>query len=215
MEFIMNGSIEIKISKSNHPIPVVSSIHLHSIYNPVKEAEAFARSCEKKLKASSRILIFGLGFGYHVQAIEKRLQALYGVNYEVSVIEPNKELITLWKEYRQVTTSSRVRIVGHSDPQRFYEDELLTDFLVSKPSIISHTASFQLNESFYKDFMSFSYPKDTTSSSRFVSNEGLRKELLEAKQPSTTDYINANEAKKDLKKWDFFSLALKQFSKQD
>jgi hypothetical protein len=211
----MSGSIEIKISKSNHPIPVVSSIHLHSIYNPVKEAEAFARSCEKKLKESSKILIFGLGFGYHIQAIEKRMQSLYGKSYEISVIEPNEKLISLWKEYRQVSTSSRVRIVGHSEPQRFYEDELLTDFLVSKPCIISHTASFQLNESFYKGFMSFSYPKDTTSSSRFVSNKDLREQLVQENQSSTEDYINASEQKKSLKKWDFLTLTLKQFSKQD
>ncbi len=211
----MNDSIEIKISKSNHPIPVVNSIHLHSIYNPVKEAEAFARSGEKKLQESSRILIFGLGFGYHIQAIEKRLQAIHGKNYSISVIEPNEKLISLWKEYRQVSTTSRVRIVGHSEPQRFYLDELLTDFLVSKPSIISHTASFQLNESFYKDFMSFSYPKDTISSSRFVSNNELRDQLREAKEPSTADHISTSEQKKNLNKWDFLTLAIKQFSKQD
>lgn len=211
----MNDSIEIKISKSNHPIPVVDSIHLHSIYNPVKEAEAFARSCEKKLQGSSRILIFGLGFGYHIQAIEKRMQAIHGKNYSISVIEPNEKLIALWKEYRQVSTTSRVRIIGHSDPQRFYEDELLTDFLVSKPSIISHTASFQLNESFYKDFMSFSYPKDSISSSRFISNKDLREELKLAKEPSTADHINTCEQKKELSKWDFLTLAIKQFSKQD
>ena len=211
----MNESIEIKISKSNHPIPVINQIHLHSIYNPIKEAEAFARSSEKKLKASSKILIFGLGFGYHIQAIEKRLQALYNDGYEITVVEPCQKLITLWKDYRQVNTSSRVRIVSFDTIQKFYDDVLLTDFLASKPSIISHTASFQLNENFYKSFMSFTYPNDTRSSSKFIENLELKKVLESSNHLRTVDLFDEAATKESRNQWDFLTLALKQFTNQD
>jgi hypothetical protein len=39
---------EIKTSRNGLTVPVVNGIHLHSIYNPIKEAEAFATSFKEK-----------------------------------------------------------------------------------------------------------------------------------------------------------------------
>jgi len=211
----MKNHIDIKMSKSNHPIPVVDSVHLHSIYSPIREAESFIKSHEKKVISNNRILIFGLGFGYHLAALEERLKSLYS-SYEINVIEPNEELINSWREYRPVGLTSRVRVINYSEIKSYFEDVLLTDFLSSKPSIISHTASFQLNEDFFKSFMHFSYPSDTNSSARFVENSELKNYLLSQNLVASEEVINNIESGKNkLKKWDFLTLALKGFQKQD
>lgn len=211
----MKSSIEIKMSKSNHPVPVIDTIHLHSIYSPIREAESFIKSNEKKISGSNRILVFGLGFGYHLAALEERLKATHK-DYEVTVIEPNSSLIDFWKEYKPVSLSSRVRIVSYNEIKSYFEDALLTDFLSSKPSIVSHTASFQLNEAFFKNFMNFSYPSDTTSTSRFIENPSFRSYLESKNMVASEEVINELEqGEKKLGKWDYLTLAIKSFQKQD
>ncbi|MEI8346869.1 MAG: hypothetical protein WCG27_05350, partial [Pseudomonadota bacterium] len=60
------STFEIKYSKTNHPIPVINGVHLHSVYNPIKEAETFISKQEKILKEKNHILFLGLGFGHHI-----------------------------------------------------------------------------------------------------------------------------------------------------
>lgn len=209
----MSKQIEVKISKSGHPVPVIGKVHLHSIYSPTKEAENFVLSNEKKIAASSSLLVFGLAFGYHLEAIEKRMKHHHGDSYEIVVIEPNAPTVEQWRSLRPTSFSTRVRVVHHDDINSFFEDRLLLNFLVKKPSIISHTSSFQLHETFYRNFMSFSYPSDTTSSSSFTKNEGLRDYLAGEEYQTTPSLVEDIESKDHLKKWDFFTLALNEINK--
>jgi hypothetical protein len=202
------------MSKSNHPIPVIDSIHLHSIYSPLREADTFTKSNEKKIDENNKLIIFGLGFGYHISALEQRLKSHYD-DYEIIVIEPNSDLVTLWKEYKPTTFSTRVRIVNYSNLKSFFEDRLLIDFMVSKPSIISHTPSFQLNEEFFRQFMGYSYPSSSRSSSHFVHNSDYKNYLDEKDHQTTEELVKDINKKKRLGKWDFLTLAINQIRKQD
>ena len=51
----LNFSIEVKQSKTNLPVPVINGIHLHSIYNPEREAENFGQN---KLSELKKIIMF-------------------------------------------------------------------------------------------------------------------------------------------------------------
>ena len=71
---INKSKIEVKKSKVETPVPVVDGIHLHSIYNPAKEAETFIGKYNENLSKQNSVLVLGLGFGYHVWQLESELR---------------------------------------------------------------------------------------------------------------------------------------------
>ena len=50
-----NRQCEFKVSRNGLTVPVVRGVHLHSIYNPMKEAEAFAQGYEDILEEKNHI----------------------------------------------------------------------------------------------------------------------------------------------------------------
>ena len=69
MALNFNYNLEIKFSKTGLPIPLVNGTHLHSNYNPEREAEGFVTQNDDIISKSSRVLLFGLGFGYHIHQL--------------------------------------------------------------------------------------------------------------------------------------------------
>ena len=100
-----NNQYEFKTSRNGLKVPVIKGIHLHSIYNPIKEAEAFAQGYEDTIKAKNKILILGLGFGYHIEEVAKLLNQ-YHEKYEVIVLEPNSKLVEEFNGTSRTTNSS-------------------------------------------------------------------------------------------------------------
>lgn len=201
------NSIQIKTSKTNLPVPVIKSIHLHSIYNPEKEALGLASSNDETLKKNKNILIFGLGFGYHVSALEKELYEYHQNKYQIYVIEPNREIIHQWKKLKPTSFSSHTIVAGHRTIKEFYQDVELVDFMSNGPAVIAHPASFQLNASFFKEFMSYHYPKDIHNSSFFIESLAF-KEFLKKENNTTDNIFKQIRRKKELNKYDFLTLAL-------
>ncbi len=80
--------IEVVSSKSGFLVPQVSGVSLHSQYKPVEEA---TRAIENFVFDSQRkTIVYGLGFGYHVQALLQRHSG------EVIIIEP---LMSLFRSF--------------------------------------------------------------------------------------------------------------------
>ncbi len=214
MKTLINNAIdvvEIKSSKTDLPVPVINGVHLHSIYNPEREAESFVSASEGHLKKNSDLLIFGLGFGYHLSKVEARMKALYGDDYRVFVIEPNKELYKKWKELKPNILSPRVKVVHYIEVKDFYKDKELVSFLSDKPSILPHPASFQLNESFFKTFMTFHYPTSLKESLFFIEDDAFADYLQEQDLSQSTDeYIESLKSKPFIQGHDFIALALKE-----
>jgi hypothetical protein len=203
--------LNVKMSKTDQPVPVLGGVHLHSIYNPDREAEGFISANEKNFKEESQVLIFGLGFGYHISKLEARLKALHGDEYRIFVIEPSKELYQRWKDLRPTSFSSRVKIVQFENVKDFFKDKELVEFLSDKPHVLPHPASFQLNESFYKSFMSFHYPTTIDESQFFVESEEYSKYLSQAPEGESTEEIFQRvKGKSFLQKHDFLTLALSE-----
>ncbi len=206
-----SSKVSIKMSKTDQPVPVVNGIHLHSIYSPEREADGFISANESSLQSESKILVFGLGFGYHVLKLEARLKAIYSDDYQIFVIEPSKELYLKWKDLRPTTFSPKVKVVQFDDVIEFFKDRELVEFLSCKPHVLPHPASFQLKETFYKSFMSFHYPTTISESLYFIESEQYSNYLSSApKEESTEELFKRVKGKNFLQKHDFLTLALSE-----
>jgi len=205
----VSGNVEIKVSKTDLPVPVINHVHLHSIYNPEREAEGFVSANEPTITRNNNILLFGLGFGYHIAKLESKMKALYPSKYNIFVIEPNRELYEKWKSMRPNQFSSRVKVVCYSSIKGFYKDKELVEFLSDKPGILPHQASFQLNEEFFKAFMSYHYPSSLKESYDFIESERFKDYLMMSDSNITTDeFFQATKSKPFVQGYDFLSLAL-------
>jgi hypothetical protein len=143
-----------KLSKSELPVPVVNGVHLHSAYNPIKEAETLVDKYDSMLAEKKDILVLGLGFAYHVDQISMRLRKNHSNNYQIVVIEPSQELVD---EYRRTKGNEHIdfTIYSEDEMQKLFHNEELINFLLKKPGIIPHPPSFNLHTSYFKRFLSF------------------------------------------------------------
>lgn len=147
-----NSDYEIKISRNGFPIPVVHGIHLHSIFNPIKEAEAFAYNYQETIKTKSNFLFLGLGFCYHIEEIIK-IAASHHQEIGILIVEPNTQII---EDYlNEFGAEKKAAIIHHNTIDEYFLDETLVDFLLLKPAIVKHDASFELNKDFFSKFLSF------------------------------------------------------------
>ncbi len=168
------ADFQIKISKTGHAVPVISDVHLHSIYNPIKEAEAFLEKNAVTIKQKNKVLILGLGFAYHVNLVLKFMEMNFANDFEIAVVEPHlnmaKECLT-----RDLLNDPRVTVFSKPQAAQLYKIEEFVDFLLKGPSVLTHTASFNLHERYFKDLLSYRAPTDVQSILTRIKDEGLKK----------------------------------------
>ena len=85
-------SYEVKNSRTDQKVPVVNGVHLHSIYNPFKEAQALVEKYADQLTHKNEVLILGLGFAYHVNEIINYMTRVHGDNFRIVIVEPNAQI---------------------------------------------------------------------------------------------------------------------------
>jgi hypothetical protein len=200
--------IEVKEARNGLPIPVINGIHLHSIYNPTKEAETFAASHEEQLVKNSNVLVLGLGFGYHVHEIDIILKK-YHSNRKIVVIEPNTELVELFNSRFEYDTD-RVIIKMGEDISSYYNDEEIVNFLIQRPYILKLETSFNLQLDFYKGFLSYTAPTQVDQYMEMIRPE-LRN-IFENEKNSTLEQYTKNVTlkKAEILKHDYMLLALNE-----
>jgi spore maturation protein CgeB len=78
-------TVQVMASKDGNPIPRVGSVTLHSTYRPKEEA---ARAVSEFVyRGGFQNVVYGLGFGYHVEEMLNRY-----FSGEVTIIEPSLEI---------------------------------------------------------------------------------------------------------------------------
>ncbi|MDC1173840.1 hypothetical protein OAT67_00460 [Bacteriovoracaceae bacterium] len=180
---------EVKLSKSESKIPVVDGVHLHSVYNPIKEAESFASQNKELLTKKNTVLIFGLGFGYHVKEAEVQMRKKFGDQYLLWVIEPNLDVYQGALKEGLIKPSKNLRITCCSSVESFFQDVPLMNYLSMSPSVIPHPASFNLYNNFFKSFMTYKASKLSSEYSKFVKDEELRNYLIADHENSSLETI--------------------------
>ncbi len=153
-----NSQYKLQPSRNGLTVPVINGVYLHSIYNPVKEAEAFIAGQQKNLKTKNKVLILGLGFGYHVEETAKFLNSVHS-DYEIIILEPNKRLVEDFISTRAFEDKN-IKIVCKQKVRELFSDWNFVQFLMNKPCIVKHDTSFILEKDFYTSFLAFQASKD-------------------------------------------------------
>jgi len=113
--------VEIKTSRSGYPIPVLSnhnhSVTLHSVYDPVLEAQRLTN--EYTNSARGLYVFLGLGGGYHIQEIIKK-----NPESKIIIIETNLNLFfNLIKliDYSEIFSHENLFVYVDYNPEAFEE----------------------------------------------------------------------------------------------
>ena len=65
------------------------SIYLHNLIDPIKEGQDWAATQLQNIK-NHHILVFGLGLGYHISALDKLIEQEHLFSqFKISVVEPD------------------------------------------------------------------------------------------------------------------------------
>lgn len=137
-------------AKSKDLVPVLNGNALHSLHNPIREAEVFASNHLAQLSNRPYVLVLGLGFGYHLEEMSKILRLRHKEG-RIVVIEPCKELVRLWSSYRP--NKGQVEVFCAGSTQELYNDRTLCQFLLLKPVVIIHGPSFENSKKYFQDFL--------------------------------------------------------------
>ncbi len=217
MKSINVNSYEVKTSKNNLKVPVVNDVHLHSMYNPAKEAQAIVSKHDSVLQSKNTVLVLGLGFAYHVYEICRKLESYHGNDYKVVVIEPNEQV------YRDCVSNhlfpnKNIEVYSGENLQAIYSEINLVKFLIEKPAVVSHPASFGLYQTYFKSFLEFTANKELSSITKFVSNRELKSYLYSDNESANLDdFIHNNVLAKESfnNKLDHMLLAFTHLSNGD
>lgn len=209
------SSFDIKTSRTEQKVPVVNGVHLHSIYNPFKEAENLINSNLEALENKNEVLILGLGFGYHVNFAIEKLTEMYGNNFKVVVIEPNsrvhEECLSL-----DLLNKKNVLVYSGFTANELYSDLDLIHFLLRKPAMIAHPASFNLYQLYFKNFLTFEAPTKLEDISKFTEVHQVKTYLKNFDASSTFEEAFYSELpeKSQFSEMDFLAMALVEMTKK-
>jgi hypothetical protein len=156
-----NSTISLEMARNGSPVAKVRGVYLHSVYDPEKEASSFAETYEKQLAGKNHILIFGLGLGYHVNQVVKSLKDKH-VDYRIVVLETNRDLIGLVEE-QNLVPSERIKVFHLEDYKKLYAERSFVNFLMQKPCVLKHEASFALHKEVYAGFLTYKSDKKIKS----------------------------------------------------
>ncbi len=203
------NTIEVKESKTGHSIPVVDGVHLHSSYNPTKEAETFIEKFNDQLAENKNVLVLGLGFAYHVDRLIYQMKRIWGDDYQIMVIDPLLKTEELLMENRTLDYGKKVMIHSGLKVSEVYGNRDIVDFMSLKPTVVPHTASFNLFQNYFKSLMSFNAKSDLESIASHVEDPEFKKYLLGFGTKSYFEMVNTiNSKNEDWNKWDFLILSL-------
>ncbi|MBC7714115.1 MAG: hypothetical protein H7177_12300 [Rhizobacter sp.] len=209
------SSYEVKTSRTEQKVPVVNGVHLHSIYNPFKEAENLINSSLDSLKGKNEVLILGLGFGYHVNFAIEKLTELYGNNFKIIVIEPNHQV---HQDCLNLDLLNKKNVLVYSGftAQELYRDLDLIHFLLRKPAMIAHPASFNLYQMYFKTFLTFEAPTQMDDISKLTEVREVKNYLknFEPKSTFTESFYNQLPQKEEFNTMDFLAMALVEMTKR-
>ena len=208
-------SFEIKKSKTNLPIPVVNGVHIHSAYDPIKEAKKMIRKDLSEFQRKKNILIFGYGFGYHVREIISFFKEKNVKKFKLIVIEKNEKLLSSALELFP-NESNNLKVFCEKEPSNLFKNKDFLNFLINKPVIFAHPPSFSLYDSYFQKILKYKSPNSTSDLIENLESADL-KSFFERNldQNSLNDILNKiNNKKSFTDKNEFLMSAFCQISKK-
>lgn len=203
-----NSRYELQQSRNGLTVPVINEVFLHSIYNPIKEAEAFAETHSKSLAYKNKIIVLGLGFGYHVEQLAKILNRNHN-SFEILIVEPNSMLVDDFISTRGFEDKN-IKIINAPNVTDLFGSLDFVSYLMQKPAIIKHDASFILNQEYYTQLLSYQAPKQINQFGTILS-ENSKNIFSERSANTVNDYIDSIKSEKSIRnRNEFLLLALNE-----
>jgi len=207
-------SYEVKNSRTDQKVPVVNGVHLHSIYNPFKEAQALVEKYADQLSQKNEVLILGLGFAYHVNEIISYMTRVHGDNFRVVIVEPNAQI---YHDCLNLELLNKKNVLVYSGflPQELYSDIDLIHFLLRKPAVIAHPPSFNLYQDYFKEVLTFEAPKKIEAIQEYLTSSEVKRYLAELEAHETFDNFLYSDlpGRTEMKGFDFLCMALSEMTK--
>ncbi|MCK6593861.1 MAG: hypothetical protein L6Q33_01565 [Bacteriovoracaceae bacterium] len=207
-------SYEVKNSRTDQKVPVVNGVHLHSIYNPFKEAQALVEKYADQLTHKNEVLILGLGFAYHVNEIINYMTRVHGDNFRIVIVEPNAQI---YHDCLNLDLLNKKNVLVYSGflPQELYSDIDLIHFLLRKPAVIAHPPSFNLYQDYFKEVLTFEAPKKIEAIQEYLTSNEVKRYLAELEAHETFDNFLYNDlpGRTEMKGFDFLCMALSEMTK--
>jgi hypothetical protein len=208
MEEFKFESFKVKSSKSGHFIPVVNGVHLHSAYDPIKEAKSMVEKNYVNFKENKNVLVFGLGFEYHIDEIISFYESEKIKDFKIVVIEPNNRVIDEILK-RKGKKKPNIEIHNHSDPSQIFTNDSFTKFLAKKPVIFAHPPSFNLYRSYFETLLKYKAPNDLETFTKSLKDKEIKEYFLQNKEEKDLDsFLNkAQKEKETLNESEFLLMA--------
>ncbi|MBP9681085.1 MAG: hypothetical protein KBD76_06745 [Bacteriovorax sp.] len=209
-------SYEVKTSRTEQRVPVINGVHLHSIYNPFKEAENLIEAQLENLKQKKEVLILGLGFAYHVNSVSEKLQHFHGDNFKIIVIEPNVKVHEDCIAF-ELLNKKNVTVYSGFESNELYSDLELVHFLLRKPAIIAHPPSFNLYQDYFKSILTFEAPSNIAGIMNFILSPEVSSYLRRFDQNATLNEVLYQQIPKKsyFEEFDFLAMALIEMTKKN
>ena len=166
-------SFEVKKSKTELPIPVVNGVHIHSAYDPIKEAKKMIKKDLSDFQRKKKVLIFGFGFGYHVREIVSFFNEKKIKDFKIVVIEKNKKLLDNALSFFP-NNPEKTKIYCQEEPGKIFMDKDFLDFLIDKPVIFAHPPSFSLYSSYFEKILKYKSPNSLSNLKTFIEDKDLK-----------------------------------------
>lgn len=208
-------SYEIKTSKQGEKTPVINGVHLHSAYDPMKEAANFVEKNIHLLSGRNSIIILGLGFGYHIKALINQMK-ISGEKKEIFVIEPNR---TVWEDAKELGLLDLENVTIYADitVDELYKDPKIIKCLLNKPTILAHPASFNFYQDYFSNFLGFKASQKIHDTLPFITDTELSEYLSKFDSNITLEevlYDDISKKKVLNNNVDFLMLAYRHLSSQ-
>lgn len=222
-------SYEIIYSRSKDPTVIIDGIQLHSIYNPRKEAENFIEQNLSNIKKSANILVLGLGLGYHLLYLIKKLNSEFPSSQKtIWVIDPLKRNEI---EYQQQGIANEVlqeinshensgglklNICTEKTPLEIYQNYSFVNFLIKSPTIIAHPATFNHFGNYFKEILNYRATDKMSDIIEKTNSESLKKYLKGFKSHQSFSHAFQVElqSRHQLNSYDFIALAFLEIGDQ-
>ena len=171
-------SLRVVAGRKNFPVPVVNDIYLHSLYDPIREADSFVQKNKDKIYQKNYFLILGLGFAYHVNGLIEELKKKHSDKWGIIVIEPNIKMFKECIGRKLITEDNHLKIFNGMEIEELYSKKKLIDFMVSKPIVLVHETSYNLYLDYYKKFLNYRAPYKSQEISSGVNSQIIQRYLL-------------------------------------
>ena len=184
-------SYEIETARDGLKVPVINGIHLHSIYDPEKEAKDLIKENLGMLGQKKAVLVFGLGLGYHLKELVAYLKNHWGKDFLVAVIEPLNQTVDECDKLGMLPPEN-VLIFSGMEIEELYSNQAFVDFLLKRPCILPHPPSLSFYNDYFRDLMLQRAGKTLKKAIGLIENDEIKNYLSELSPDFSLDYFLKN-----------------------